>query len=292
MGGGSAGSSARDSGGAMGGGAGGSGGRVPAGGVTGSGGAAGSGESARTGGASGYGGAQDGGDVDSPIAIDTDGRDSFDGGPEGDSGLHCVGTASTGGCWFPCDIPGCYEAIPPNAGCSGSPVPCSSHSSEDCTYTGCVWLPAGSCSGTPSHCDQRSLAADCAGQAGCTWTPLPDGGTCIAAPDPCSKNSNQVQCSAQTGCTWSNAVCLTSACSVNTTSAACQAAGCSWYGTAACTGGTARSCTEYFSYSECYMVSGCSWTGSDMNCYGRPTPCSQLSVADCARQPGCTLSTP
>lgn len=328
-GGGSAGNSARDSGGAVGGGAGGSGGSVPAGGVMGSGGAAGFGGTASTGGATGYGGVRDGGDADSRGAIGTDGSGSLDGGPDGGSELRCVETASpicpVG---LMCNtVPGCYMS--PYSGfnhCLGSPASCSSNStSTTCEANpGCVWLPPGSCSGTPSPCDKRSLAADCAGQPGCTWTPPPDGGTCFATPDPCSENFSQAACSAQMGCTWSNAVCITAsnaclgkvnlgtclavqgcdwgtvsgscsgipgACSVNATSAACEAAGCSWYGAAACTG-TARPCTDYTPYDVCVAVSGCSWGQDNPNCWGTPTPCSQLSVATCASQAGCTVSTP
>jgi hypothetical protein len=39
------------------------------------------------------------------------------------------------------------------------------------------------------------------------------------------------------------------------------------------------------------MGNGCSWHNGDPYCSGTPTPCSQLSTADCTSQPGCTVST-
>jgi hypothetical protein len=42
----------------------------------------------------------------------------------------------------------------------------------------------------------------------------------------------------------------------------------------------------------CVAAGGCSWGQYSPSCWGTPTPCSQLSVATCASQTGCTVSTP
>jgi hypothetical protein len=41
---------------------------------------------------------------------------------------------------------------------------------------------------------------------------------------------------------------------------------------------------------EC-EAAGCHYFINSQYCTGTPTPCSQLSAADCASQPGCALGT-
>jgi hypothetical protein len=68
------------------------------------------------------------------------------------------------------------------------------------------------------------------------------------------------------------------------------AASCSWSSTISCTG-SSPNCDAYWSASTCQANPGCSWGTYDAPCSGTVTPCSQLSVADCPKQPGCTVST-
>jgi hypothetical protein len=36
---------------------------------------------------------------------------------------------------------------------------------------------------------------------------------------------------------------------------------------------------------------GCYWSSGIATCSGAPTPCSQLSVTNCTKVPGCVIST-
>jgi hypothetical protein len=288
------------------------------------------GGSARTGGATGVGGRQGGGDAQGPGGTDTVGGFLLDGSIEGGSQQRCVGSPSRISCQSDsahCStIPGCRFDWPDTGNCLSSRGSCASKSTSAaaCGETiGCDWISPATCSGEPSLCNKHSLGADCLAQPGCTWTPPPDGGTCFADPDPCRDNDSEPACSAQMGCTWSNAVCISASnaclgkstaaaclavqdcawrdssescsgtprgCWVNSTSTACTAAGCSWFAQSACMD-AGSSCASLTTKSAC-EAGECSWRRDDLRCMGTPTPCDQLSFAECASQAGCTVASP
>ena len=120
------------------------------------------------------------------------------------------------------------------------------------------------CVGTPSnsYCPATD-SSSCYKVLGCSMK-VPTTGHCVGTPHDCSYNTTPASCAAQHGCAWpvdggSSAVCA---------------------GTAAICGST---------YDEC-QAAGCAYLQNDQYCSGTPTPCAQLSVADCTRQPGCALS--
>jgi hypothetical protein len=115
------------------------------------------------------------------------------------------------------------------------------------------------CVGTPSRCPQYS-SGSC--PPGCYYHA---GNYCEGTPHSCSSNTTATACVAQAGCTWSDA-------------------------TPACTGKSAATCSIDTDRDRC-LAAGCQYTAMDPTCSGAPTPCSQLSAANCYSQPGCTVST-
>jgi hypothetical protein len=123
------------------------------------------------------------------------------------------------------------------------------------------------CVGTPSNSYCPASDSSCYQVKGCHMQ-VPTTGHCLfQAARACSYNTTPTSCAAESGCVWS----------VDGGSSA----GC---------GGTARDCTDGMSSAEC-AAAGCPYFTNAQYCTGTPTPCTQLSAADCASQPGCALST-
>jgi len=120
------------------------------------------------------------------------------------------------------------------------------------------------CVGTPSnsYCDVYSC-----GLPGC-YVYYPTTGHCLyETARACSSNTTPTSCVAESGCVWSVDGGSSNACS-----------------------GTARDCFDGMSRDEC-EAAGCHYLINSQYCTGTPTPCTQLSAANCASQPGCALST-
>jgi hypothetical protein len=120
------------------------------------------------------------------------------------------------------------------------------------------------CVGTPSnsYCDVYSC-----GLPGC-YVYYPTTGHCLyQAARACSSNTTPTSCVAESGCVWSVDGGSSNACS-----------------------GTARDCFDGMSRDEC-EAAGCHYLINSQYCTGTPTPCTQLSAANCTSQPGCVVST-
>jgi hypothetical protein len=81
---------------------------------------------------------------------------------------------------------------------------------------------------------------------------------------PCSYNATPASCTAQFGCAWPVDAGSGASCEV----AASQC------------GSTREEC----------LAAGCQYLNNDRYCAGKPTPCAQLSAANCTAQDGCILS--
>jgi len=120
------------------------------------------------------------------------------------------------------------------------------------------------CVGTPSnsYCGPSS----CGQVPGC-YMYFPTDGHCLyETARACSYNTTPTSCAAESGCVWSVDGGSSNACS-----------------------GTARDCFDGMSRAEC-EAAGCNFLIHSEYCTGTPTPCTQLSAANCASQPGCALS--
>jgi hypothetical protein len=89
-------------------------------------------------------------------------------------------------------------------------------------------------------------------------------GHCQGTPPPCSYNATPASCTAQFGCAWP----------------VDAGSGASCEGMASQCGSTREEC----------LAAGCQYLNNDRYCAGKPTPCAQLSAANCTAQDGCILS--
>jgi hypothetical protein len=120
------------------------------------------------------------------------------------------------------------------------------------------------CVGTPSNLYCPASETNCYTVLGCHLQ-VPTTGHCLGSAHACSYNTTPTSCAAQSGCVWS----------VD----AGSSAGC---------GGTATECNYDTARDRC-EAAGCQYLINGQYCTGTPTPCSQLSTANCTRQPGCAL---
>lgn len=109
------------------------------------------------------------------------------------------------------------------------------------------------CTGVATPC---SLVANCASVMGCT-----SGGSCSGVSTSCYSEFSSYSCDSQQGCVW------------DSSSSSCS--GFSW------------SCDSFSGSYTCIDQDGCNWTDG---CQGTALPCDTLTVTDCTKQPGCSVS--
>jgi hypothetical protein len=119
------------------------------------------------------------------------------------------------------------------------------------TGTGTGTADAGSCTGVTTSCAGR--LGTCISSLGCFTT-----GNCTGVSQDCFYQIGSITCIDIQGCYWDS---LSNSCS-----------------------GVSLSCGSFSGLYTCDGQPGCSW---QTGCDGVATPCSLLSEADCALQPGC-----
>jgi hypothetical protein len=123
------------------------------------------------------------------------------------------------------------------------------------------------CVGTPSNSYCPASDSSCYQVPGCHMQ-VPTTGHCLYGPArACSYNTTPTSCAAESGCVWPIDAGSSNVCS-----------------------GTATACFDGMSRDEC-EAAGCQYFINGQYCTGTPTPCNQLSAANCASQSGCALST-
>lgn len=124
------------------------------------------------------------------------------------------------------------------------------------------------CVGTPSNLYCPAGESECYRVPGC-FMQVPTTGHCnYGTARACSSNTTPTSCAAESGCVWSVDGGSSNGC-----------------------GGTATACSYDMSRDKC-EAAGCQYLINGQYCTGTPTPCTQISFADCTSQPGCALGIP
>ena len=179
---------------------------------------------------------------------------------------------------------------------------CAGNTSQTCaTCTNCAQcagcemrVPPASCTGTPSFTDCSQCDNSCTGCFGCsiqTGCVYADSGinTCAqyAASHPAGYCEEAFECTAQDdgGCGGTIAPCSTFN---DLSNGECSAA--SWHCAAAVTGcgGPLPTCDSQLNATDCAKENGCTWTTpTQAVCTGTLAPCEAYDAGVCASVPGC-----